>query len=546
VATADLPSGTVTFLFTDIEGSTRLLKQLRDGYGDLLADHQRLLREAFEQAGGREIDTQGDAFFVAFPRAKDAVSAALAGQRAFASHAWPDGVEVKVRMGIHTGEPALGDERYVGLGVHRAARICAAAHGGQILLSDATRAVAEDELSEGVGLRDVGRHELKDLDRPERLFQLLAPDLPDDFPPPRTGQQETAFAGREGELAEAAQAAVGRARPLRRRTLLLAALAGVLAAAVAIPIFALGQGDGGAEVVVSPNSVAVIDPGSNEVVDAVPVGTGASRVAVGEGAVWVLNSEDRTVSRINPDTLEPATIGTGTTPTDLAVGGGSVWLVTGCPDATIFRLDPGSNQVERLLELRCDTPEVSPSYIAYGDGSLWVANQDEEVLWRIDPEGRAVEAAIPLDAVTAASAGEGIAVGEGAVWVNRAASVVRVDPGTNESRTIDVPHEFGGIAAGEGGVWTADNPITTGTGRNADGTLWRIDPTLEAGVRTIRVGAGPIGVGAGAGSVWVANSQDGTVSRVDPLVNEVAGTIEVGGTPRGVAVGEGAVWVTVG
>jgi YVTN family beta-propeller protein len=538
----DLPSGTVTFLFTDIEGSTRLLKQLRERYGDLLADQQRLLREAFEQAGGKEIDTQGDAFFVAFPTAKDALSAALAGQRALAAHAWPEGVEVKVRMGIHTAEPALGGERYVGLGVHRTARICAAAHGGQVLLSEATRAVSQDELPEGVALHDLGEHTLKDIDRLERLFQLLAPDLPSDFPALRTGPEETAFAGREGELAEAAQAAVAVRRPLRRRTLLLAALAGVLAAAVAIPIFALGQGDESADrVALSPNSVAVIDPETNEVFDAVPVGTGPSRIAIGEGAVWVLNGEEGTVSRINPETKEARTIGTGTTPSDLAVGGGAVWLVTSCPDSTVFRLDRGSNTVEPALKLRSG-PDCRPggsytSYIAYGYGAVWVANEGENVVWRINPERSRVEKKIPFTAVGGDFSGEGIAVGEGAVWVNRANAVVRVDPDANSPTTINVRQFYGGIAAGEGAVWVADNER---------GTLWRIDPTLEVGVRTIEVGADPIGVGVGAGSVWVANSTSRTISRIDPLENEVVSTIEVGGTPRGVAVGEGAVWVTVG
>ena len=160
---AQLPGGTVTFLFTDIEGSTRLLKQLRDEYGELLDDHRRLLRTAFEEAAGHEIDTQGDAFFIAFSRVRDAIAAAVAGQRALAEHAWPQGVEVRVRMGIHTGEPTVGSDRYVGLGLHRGARICAAAHGGQVLLSNASRAVAEDDLPDGVGLRDLGPHELKDI-----------------------------------------------------------------------------------------------------------------------------------------------------------------------------------------------------------------------------------------------------------------------------------------------------------------------------------------------------------------------------------------------
>ena len=124
---AELPRGTVTFLFTDIEGSTRLLKQLRERYTEALAEHQRILREAFDEHGGREVDTQGDSFFVAFPRAKDAVAAAVEAQCALAEHSWPEGAEFRVRMGVHTGEPTVGAERYVGLGVHRAARICAAA-----------------------------------------------------------------------------------------------------------------------------------------------------------------------------------------------------------------------------------------------------------------------------------------------------------------------------------------------------------------------------------------------------------------------------------
>ena len=157
---AELPSGTVTFLFTDVEGSTRLLKQLRDRYGEVLAEHRRILRAAFEEHGGQEIDTQGDAFFVAFRKATDAALAAGAAQRALAEHAWPEGGECRVRMGLHTGEPSVGDEGYHGLGVHRAARIMAAGHGGQVLLSQATCSVLEDDELPGIGLRDLGQHRL--------------------------------------------------------------------------------------------------------------------------------------------------------------------------------------------------------------------------------------------------------------------------------------------------------------------------------------------------------------------------------------------------
>jgi DNA-binding NarL/FixJ family response regulator/class 3 adenylate cyclase len=184
----ELPSGTVTFLFSDIEGSTALLRQLRDRYGDVLADHQRLLRGAFEEAGGSEIDSQGDSFFFCFRKARDAVRAALAGQRALLAHSWPVGTEVRVRMGIHTGDASVSENRYHGLAVHRAARICDAGHGGQILLSQTSHTLLEDEEDEhdGLSLRELGPQRLKDFDRPIGIFQLVAADLPTEFPPLRT------------------------------------------------------------------------------------------------------------------------------------------------------------------------------------------------------------------------------------------------------------------------------------------------------------------------------------------------------------------------
>jgi DNA-binding NarL/FixJ family response regulator/class 3 adenylate cyclase len=183
----ELPSGTVTFLFTDIEGSTALLRRLRDRYGDILAEHQRLLRRAVEDAGGSEIDTQGDSFFFCFRKARDAVAAAVAGQRALRSTEWPEGAEVRVRMGIHTGEASLSENRYHGLAVHRAARICSAGHGGQILLSQTSRQLLEDEEEPlpGCSLVDLGHWRLKDFDRPVGIFQLVASDLPKEFPPVR-------------------------------------------------------------------------------------------------------------------------------------------------------------------------------------------------------------------------------------------------------------------------------------------------------------------------------------------------------------------------
>ena len=208
---SELPDGTVTFLFTDVAGSTALLKRHGDVYPELLETQERLLRDAFENYSGREIDTQGDSFFVAFSRAGDAVAAVADAQRALAAHPWPGGAHVRVRMGLHTSEPQVGEARYFGLGVHRAARICAVAHGGQVLLSNAARELVEDDLPSGVTVRDLGEHLLKDIDRPERLFQLDIRDLEQEFPPPVTGA--TPLGGREPELVRAIDAGASVALP---------------------------------------------------------------------------------------------------------------------------------------------------------------------------------------------------------------------------------------------------------------------------------------------------------------------------------------------
>ena len=206
----ELPQGTVTFLFTDIEGSTRLLSQLGDGYSAVLLDHREILRSAFERWRGVEVDTQGDSFFAAFASPADAVACGFDIQRALAAHAWPDGVEVRVRMAIHSGQARREGRGYVGIEVHRAARIMAAAHGGQVLVSEAVAALAGDELPEGASLADLGEFQLKDLDRADRLFQLAHDDLVPAFPPLRTIDHRpnnvpipvSAFVGREVELAE--------------------------------------------------------------------------------------------------------------------------------------------------------------------------------------------------------------------------------------------------------------------------------------------------------------------------------------------------------
>jgi predicted ATPase/class 3 adenylate cyclase len=178
----DLPTGTVTFLFTDIEGSTRLGNELADRFDAILMAHHQLIRDVLARRGGIEVSTEGDAFFAVFPAAPPAVAAAVEAQRRLATYPWPDGAQIRVRMGLHTGDGRLGGDNYVGTDVNRAARIAAAGHGGQVLLSDATRALIAQRLPASVAIRDLGSHRLKDLPEPERIWQLEIDGLASEFP----------------------------------------------------------------------------------------------------------------------------------------------------------------------------------------------------------------------------------------------------------------------------------------------------------------------------------------------------------------------------
>ncbi|MGH2446290.1 MAG: ATP-binding protein [Candidatus Limnocylindria bacterium] len=206
----ELLTGTVTFLFSDIEGSTRLLRDQGDAWPALLERHRDLLRGAFAAEGGEEFGTEGDSIFVAFPTAPGAVAAAVEAQRALAAEPWPAGAEIRVRIGLHTGEASLSAKTYVGLHVHRASRIASAGHGGQLLLSSATRALLDHALPDGVELRDLGEHRLKDLEHPEHIWQVVIAGLPSEFPPISSldalpnnlPPSLTTFLGREREIGE--------------------------------------------------------------------------------------------------------------------------------------------------------------------------------------------------------------------------------------------------------------------------------------------------------------------------------------------------------
>jgi class 3 adenylate cyclase len=192
---ATLPTGFVTFLLTDIEDSTALLRHLGDRYGGLLNDVRGVVRDAVLKSGGREVDARADEFFAAFGRADSAVEAAVSIQRTMIGRTWPDELECRLRAGIHTGRPTLTDTGYIGLSVHTAARVCSAAHGGQIVLSGKTKS-AVDPLPAGVRFRSLGRHRLPGLTGAESLFQVEADGLATDFPPLRSGIASSAKSGR--------------------------------------------------------------------------------------------------------------------------------------------------------------------------------------------------------------------------------------------------------------------------------------------------------------------------------------------------------------
>jgi YVTN family beta-propeller protein len=521
---SELPTGAVTFLFTDIEGSTRLLKQLRDRWPEALAQHQRLLRAAFAAHGGREVDTQGDSFFVAFARARDAVLAAVDGQLALASHEWPDGTQIKVRMGIHTGQAVASDGRYTGLAVHRAARIGAAGHGGQVLVSQATQTLIEDEEEDlDLFVRDLGEQRLKDLERPVRLYQVAADGLPTEFPPVR----------QDASLAQAAEAVI--APPLWRRPAVLVPAALVLAALIAAGAFlATRSSRGGGLAGVAPNNVGVIDPKTNEIVAQIPVVAPGPITAGRTGPIWVGDLKDRSLTVIDPKTRTvTGNVPLEATPTGLAVGFGAVWVAEGLL-GRLARVDAQFRTVAWKRTLAGHSDLLGS--VTTGGDFVWAVYGDSTLV-RVDPATGA------SSSTTAGAAPTGVAYGARSVWVaNRGGSnVFRYAPDTFTSGPVAAPITVGtgprAIAFGSGAVWVANY---------GNGSVTRIDAGAGS-QQTTAVGRGPSAVAVGAGAVWVVNADDGTISRIDPTTDppRVVKTVRTGNHPTGITIAGGFVWVGV-
>ena len=536
-AQTSVPTGTVSFLFTDVEGSTRLVQALgEDDYGALLEQHHALLRAAFVEHGGLEIDSQGDAFFFAFRRARDAVAGAVAAQRVFATTEWPGQATVRIRLGIHTGEPGLAAGGYHGLDVVRAARISGVAHGGQILVSSATRDLVGGALPE-VSFVDLGEHALKDLEQTQQIFQAVAPGLESEFPPIRTTEAARVMSteGRAEELAAAAQAAVGaeerRVRVFRRSRAAAVIGALLVAAAVVGIVLALTSG-GSAPVELVPNSVALIDPGGNRVVADILVGRRPLAVAAGAGGIWVANSDDQTVMRIDPKTRKVvSTIGIGADVYDIAVGYGSVWVADG-NDGTVTQIDPKLNAVRDTIRFGSGS-SLSPNpvfQVATGLGAVWITRGNQVV--RIDPESSQPTAS--FDVPSPAS----LAVGDGAVWITTVDErLLRLDPSDGkQTGSVTLPATGVATVVAPDAVWIA---IQLGRGQ-----IWQVDPGSMSPIGTTTSRTFPAALAlAEHGGVWAAGLA-GAVQRLGPG-GGVVRTLPIGLSPQALDVDANGVWVAV-
>ncbi len=520
--TAWAPAGTATFLFTDIEGGPRLDEHA-------VAQHDRLVRETLERNGGEAIDAEGDAFFFAFRRARDAVRGAVELQRAVGQ------ADVRVRIGIHTGETG-----YHGLDVVRAARISGAAHGGQTLISSATRDLVRGALDE-VTFEDLGEYRLRDLERPEHVFQVAAPGLPASFAPldPAGAARVMTIGGREQELAEAAGAALAteeRRVRLFHRSRIVAVVGGLLVVAALVAIaLAVTGGSGSGDIAVLPDSVVAIDAGSGKPVGDAPIGGRPVAVTAGAEGVWVANADDGTVSRIDPKQHQVVkTIGLGADVNSLATGFGSIW-VAGGNDETVFRIDPAQNAVQAKLQFgNADPLRPKPIFfVAAGRKGVWVTRGRQ--LLEIDPATNRLRQKVSLPGNP-----QDIAAGGGAVWATlEDERIVRVDEG---SGTITTTSQLPGLGyspvATADGIWLI---LGTDTSQVAE-----LDPDTAAQMASVSLPKSfPVALAAGDGAIWAVDHAQGRVWRIDekaPTANLIS---TVAYHPISVAARDGTVWVGV-
>jgi YVTN family beta-propeller protein len=516
-----------TFLIADIRGYTRFSDENGDEAASNLAKtFASIVHDAVPSQGGQVLELRGDEALCVFGSARAALWSAVELQRRFRERT--DGqpaLPLGVGIGLDAGEAVPTEGGYRGRALNVASRLCSLARPGEILASETVKNLA--------GRQDHARYSprrptrVKGISEPVRLVEVVPEmELPP-LPPP-------------------AQAPSSRSH--RRRLILGAALAAAFAAALVAVVLARGDAQ---PVVVTPNSVAVIDPEKGAVVDTVPVGDSPGPIVSGSGSLWVLNLNDRTLTKIDPADrsvvqLVGLHVGSGfSTPKLLLTAAGNDVWVWAC-HLTLFRVDPRSGQVAQELEIFPDTGAYTgfSCAIAAEPGSVWVP-LDYSQAQVPEPQVLRVEAASDAPASVAermpVRTGErrAMTIGAGSVWLADydGGAVRRLDPATGAiTATVRLGDAPSAMVFGHGSAWVAND---------VEDSVTRIDPRTTSVVRSISVGTDPVALAVGADAIWVANSGDGTISRIDPQTNAVTDTIQVGHRPLGVAVADGLVWVTV-
>jgi branched-chain amino acid transport system substrate-binding protein len=506
-------------LIADVRGYTRFTQEHGDEEaGRLAARFAELAREAVLASGGDVVELRGDEALCVFDSARQALRGAVGLQATFRRRS-EDGSPVfplAIGVGLDAGEAVPIEGGYRGGALNTAARLCGLAAGGEILATETVVNLARRT----EGMRFVERRpvRLKGLERPVRVIEVVPepalPPVPDAPAPKRR-----------------------RLTPVR----LMVVGAIVVAAAVGVAAFQMARDDGGSAF---PGSgVDQLDPETGQLLAAVPLGSAPSTVAVGEGAAWVIDADDRTVSRIDvTDPGDPRTFSTASTPTAVAAGEGGVWVGNG--DAlqrgfteSVSRLDPESAIAVETIQLPRGRAALSGysfsrRQIAVTGKAVWAINPDGSVS-RIDPRTNRLVARV------AGVRAQNIAAGAEGVWIVEEGRIAEIDPRTNAvARGIDVPAEsLAALAVGAGAVWIAD-PL--------GGSVWRVHPAPspdDVVLRQIPLDRWVGEVGFGEGAVWATNEIADTVYRIDPRTNEPR--VFTGLTaPRGIAVGEGSTWVT--
>jgi branched-chain amino acid transport system substrate-binding protein len=523
--TAAMETGEVvrTFLIVDVRGYTRFTQTHGDEEaGRLAASFAALAREAVAATRGEVLELRGDEALCVFPSARQALRAAVELQIHFRARVEDKPVfPLGIGIGLAAGEAVPVEGGYRGSALNLAARLCSLAAPGQILVSEMVTGLAGTLA--GVRFVERRRVRVKGFEKPVRAIEVV-PEL---------------------ELPPVPEAPMARARR-RRWGLLMMAVGAVILAGVAVAAVLQFAGDGEAETI-ADSGVGQLDPMSGDVLDAVPLGAAPSTVAVGEGAAWVIDANDQTVSRIDvnePDD-RPQTFSTGSTPTDVAVGAGAVWVANLGRDqfpGSVSRLDPDSRAVVETIDLPFEPsgflaggigPGFSRQHLAVTRDAVWVINPDLTVS-RIDPRTNRVVARVR------GVAAENIAAGDGGVWiVDGGERIAEIDPSSDDvARRIKVDAEsLATLTVGAGSVWVTDP---------AGGTVTRIEPAPdpdEVVQRTIPLDTWVGGIAFGDGAVWATNEIADKVYRIDPRTNRFR-VVRGMTAPRGVAVGEGAAWVT--